>query len=457
MKLVAGHLTLKNGRYYAVLNYRNAGGQRKTKWIALGLPEKGSKRKAEAELARLRAEFEPPKEAGDLSNDMLFADYLLEWLEIAKGRLAVATYSSYAAMIKKPVGPYFRQRNLTLRELEARHLQMFYSEMLRKVKPNTVIHYHAIIHSALKYAVKTDMLVQNVADKVDRPKKNSFQPVFLSAEEMQKMFEALRGTKLELPVLVAAFYGFRRGEVLGLKWDAIDFERGTISVIRTVTTITLDGKQTEIEQQSAKTKSSLRTLPLIGSFREYFLQVKEAQELNKQICGNCYNHEYDGFVFVDELGERMRANYLTSAFPKFLESHGLRRMRFHDLRHPYVKHTTKIFSLRLMDFQAQAYPDARRKTRGACQLLRGGQSRSPVRPLCNRKRFSYLPPQSKISWILYATSIRLSGYTSTRSISSSASSVVSASASKIALDASFRLSCRACSSCFCFACANTAA
>ena len=331
--MVAGHLTLKNGRYYAVLNYRNAGGQRKTKWIALGLPEKGNKRKAEAELAKLRAEFEPPKEVGDLSSDMLFADYLLEWLEIAKGRLAVATYSSYAAMIKMPVGPYFRQRNLTLRELEARHLQMFYSEMLRKVKPNTVIHYHAIIHSALKYAVKTDMLIQNVADKVDRPRKNSFQPVFLSAEEMQKMFEALRGTKLELPVLVAAFYGFRRGEVLGLKWDAIDFERGTISVIRTVTTITLDGKQTEIEQQSAKTKSSLRTLPLIGSFREYFLQVKEAQELNKQVCGNCYNHEYDGFVFVDELGERMRANYLTSAFPKFLENHGLRRMRFHDLRH----------------------------------------------------------------------------------------------------------------------------
>ena len=386
--MVAGHLTLKNGRYYAVLNYRNAGGQRKTKWIALGLPEKGNKRKAEAELAKLRAEFEPPKEVGDLSSDMLFADYLLEWLEIAKGRLAVATYSSYAAMIKMPVGPYFRQRNLTLRELEARHLQMFYSEMLRKVKPNTVIHYHAIIHSALKYAVKTDMLIQNVADKVDRPRKNSFQPVFLSAEEMQKMFEALRGTKLELPVLVAAFYGFRRGEVLGLKWDAIDFERGTISVIRTVTTITLDGKQAEIEQQSAKTKSSLRTLPLIGSFREYFMQVKEAQELNKQVCGNCYNYEYDGFVFVDELGERMRVEYLTNAFPKFLESHGLRRMRFHDLRHPYVKHTTKIFSLRLMDFQAQAYPDARRNTRGACQLLRVGQSRSPVRPLCNRKRFS---------------------------------------------------------------------
>ena len=455
--MVAGHLTLKNGKYYAVLNYKNAGGQRKTKWISLGLSEKGNKRKAESELARLRAEFEPPKEAGDLSSDMLFADYLLEWLEIAKGRLAHATYGAYQGLLKSTIVPYFRKKKLTLRELEARHLQMFYSEMLRRVTPNTVIHYHAVIHSALKYAVKTDMLIQNVADKVDRPRKNSFQPVFLSAEEMQKMFEALRGTKLELPVLVAAFYGLRRGEVVGLKWDAIDFEQGTISVKRTVTSTIIDGKYQEFEQQSAKTKSSLRTLPLIGSFREYFMQVKEAQELNKQVCGNCYNYEYDGFVFVDELGERMRVEYLTNAFPKFLESHGLRRMRFHDLRHPYVKHMTKIFSLRLMDSQAQAYPDARRKTRGACQLHRGGQSQSPVRPLCNRKQLSCLLPQSKMSWILYAISMRLSGYTSTRSISSSASSVVSVSASKIALDASLRLSCRACSSCFCFACANTAA
>ena len=210
-------------------------------------------------------------------------------------------------------------------------------------------------------------------------------------------------------------------------------------------------------QQASTRLLCLRCSRCSGPLPEQSKLLAGEQELNKQICGNCYNHEYDGFVFVDELGERMRANYLTSAFPKFLESHGLRRMRFHDLRHPYVKHTTKIFSLRLMDFQAQAYPEARRKTRGACQLHRGGQSRSPVRPLCNRKRFSCLPPQAKMSWILYAISMRLSGYTSTRSISSSASLVVSASASKIALDASFRLSCRACSSCFCFACANTAA
>ena len=331
-KMVAGHLQIKKGYYYAVLSW-SGGEKRQTKWIPLGLSEKGNKRKAQVELARIRKEFVIPTEANDLSSDMLFADYLLEWLEIAKGRLAIATYSSYTGLIKSAIEPYFRQKKLTLRELEARHVQSFYSEKLKVVKPNTVIHYHAIIHSALKYAVKTDMLIQNVADKVDRPKKNDFQPVFLSADEAQKMFEALKGTKLELPVLVAAFYGLRRGEVLGLKWDAIDFERGTISVKRTVTSINLDGKYQEIEKESAKTKSSLRTLPLIGSFKEYFMQVKEAQELNKKVCGNCYNYQYDGYVFVDEMGERMKANYLTSRFPEFLEKKGLRRMRFHDLRH----------------------------------------------------------------------------------------------------------------------------
>ena len=455
--MVSGTLALKNGYYYAVLSYQDAAGKRHQKWVSTGLPQKGNKRRAEQELIRIRSEFEVPRVAGELSSNMLFADYLDQWLEIVRARIKPATFGSYQGMVKSTIGPYFRKKELTLKELEARHIQQFYTEKLKTVTPNSVIHYHAVIYQALKYAMKTDMVPQNVAMKVDRPRKNSFQPTFLDAEQMQKLFEVVKGTRLELPVLVAAFYGLRRGEVLGLKWDAIDFNRGTLTIKRTVTEATIDGTMKIIEQDSAKTKSSLRTLPLVGSFRDYFQKVKEAQELNKKVCGNCYNYDYDGYVFVNELGERMRPNYLTEYFPKYIAKHGMPKMRFHDLRHPYVKYTTKIFSLRLMDFQAQAYPDARRKTRGACQLHRGGQSQSPVRPLCNRKRFSCLPPQSKISRILYAISIRLSGYTSTRSISSSASSVVSVSAAKIALDAFLRLSCRACSSCFCFACANTAA
>ena len=331
--MVAGHLEVKKGYYYAVLSYVDEQGKRQRPWISTGLPEKGNKRKAEAKLAEIRSNFVAPVKVQELSSDMPFADYLEQWLEIARVRIKLPTYCSYSGLIKSTIAPYFRAKNLSLRELEARHLQTFYTEKLKVVKPNTVIHYHAIIHSALKYAVKTDMLMQNVADKVDRPKKNGFEPVFLDANELQQLFALVKGTKYELPVLTAAFYGFRRGEVLGLRWDAIDLERGTITVKHTVTSVNIDGKQKDIAQDSAKTKSSLRTLPLVGRFKEYFQQVREAQEINKKVCGDCYNYDYDGYIFVDELGNRMKGHYLSCQFPEFVEKHGLRKMRFHDLRH----------------------------------------------------------------------------------------------------------------------------
>ena len=199
-----------------------------------------------------------------------------------------------------------------------------------------------------------------------------------------------------------------------------------------------------------------RTIAAAQTVLTRLQQQHRWQMQQKLLLGSDWQNP-EGLVFTNEFGTHLTKPTVYREYKRIVAAIGCPNARFHDLHHPYVKHTTKTFSLRLMDFQAQAYPDARRKTRGACQLHRGGQSRSPVRPLCNRKRFSCLPPQSKISWILYAISMRLSGYTSTRSISSSASSVVSVSASKIALDASLRLSCRACSSCFCFACANTAA
>ena len=331
--MVAGHLEVKKGYYYAVLSYVDVNGKRHRPWISTGLPEKGNKRKAEAELARIRSTYEPPAVVQDLSSDMPFADYLLQWLDIVKVRIKITTYGSYEQIVKSVLEPYFRGKGYTLSGLEARHIQQFYTEKLKKVTPNSVIHYHAVIHQALKYAMKTDLVSQNVAMKVDRPKKNDFQPVFLDAEELQKVFEALKGSKLELPVLVAAFYGLRRGEVVGLRWDAIDFERNTITIRHTVTSTLIDGKEQIIAQDSAKTKSSMRTLPLVGSFKTYFEEVKAAQELNKQVCGNCYNYQYDGYVFVDEMGDRITPDYLTTVFPAFLKRHGFKRMRFHDLRH----------------------------------------------------------------------------------------------------------------------------
>lgn len=331
--MVTGSLVTKKGYYYAVLSYTDANGKRHQKWVSTGLPQKGNKRKAEEELVRIRSSFVPPVIVEELNSNMDFADYLLQWLAVAKSRIKPTTFSSYQNIVTRILVPYFREKKIRLCDLEARHIQQFYTEKLKEVTPNSVIHYHAVIHQALKYALKTDMVTQNVATKVDRPKKNTFQPTFLDADEMQKLFEVVKNTKLELPVLTAAFYGLRRGEVLGLKWDAIDFKRETITIKRTVTETEIDGKHVLLEQESAKTKSSLRTLPLVASFKQYFENVKAAQELNKTVCGNCYNTEYEGYVFVDEIGNLMKPEYLTTYFPKYIQKHGMPKMRFHDLRH----------------------------------------------------------------------------------------------------------------------------
>ena len=191
--MVSGHLQVKKGYYYAVLSYYDSKNKRHVKYISTGLPEKGNKRKAEAELVKIRNAFEPPAEIGELCSNMLFADYLLGWLEIVRVRVKPTTFGSYESMVKQTIEPYFRNKPIALKDLEARHIQQFYSEKLRTVKPNSVIHYHAVIHQALKYAMKTDLVAQNVAMKVDRPKKNDFQPVFLEAIELQTYLKWSRG------------------------------------------------------------------------------------------------------------------------------------------------------------------------------------------------------------------------------------------------------------------------
>lgn len=394
------------------------------------------------------------------NSPVLFTDFITDWFKMMKSRVEITTYTSYERAIVHKIVPYFEPLHYTLQDMEQhpKYIQDFYQhELDRGLTANTVIHYHANIRKCLQYAFQIGMIRSNPADRVERPRKEKFKSEIYNGEELEQLFKVIQGDPSEFGVIMAAFYGLRRSEIVGLKWDAVDFENKKISIQHTVVTAKVNGTLTEIARDKTKTKSSCRTLPLIPACEQMLKKMKKEQEQNRKVCGRSYCTDYLDYIYVDPMGKRIRPDFLSQHFPDFLVAHQMKRIRFHDLRHPYVKHTTKIFSLRLMDFQAQAYPDARRKTRGACQLLRVGQSRSPVRPLCNRKRFSCLPPQSKMSWILYAISMRLSGYTSTRSISSSASSVVSVSASKIALDAFLRLSRRACSSCFCFACANTAA
>ena len=150
---------------------------------------KGNKKKAEAFLMERRRTFEPPTaiQSAEAGADELFADYLQRWLQIARTTIAPTTYSSYSGLMRSAILPWFRKKGTTLAKLTAKDIQDFYTAQLQRVKPNTVIHYHAIIHRALKYAMKTDLIAVNPADKVDRPKKNSFQPSFCDKDEINHL------------------------------------------------------------------------------------------------------------------------------------------------------------------------------------------------------------------------------------------------------------------------------
>ena len=387
------------------------------------------------------------------ADEYTVAAWLRTWFELyAKPHIRPSTMNYYHRNIEQHVIPAIG--DIPLNKLTTRGLQKLYNDLQssgrlravqKKKKPglsnSTVRGIHMMLHNALDRAVKEKLILSNPTENCIIPKIEKQEMKILHPDHISAYLNAAERRNALPMFYLELVSGLRKGELVALQWSDLDEANGTISVSKQAS---WDAEHKLILSRP-KTGNSIREVSI----------PQDAVELLKQEHAK---HPDNPWMFPSgRTGEMYHPDSIVTLHKRILKDAGLDHIRFHDLRHPYVKHTTKIFSLRLMDFQAQAYPDARRKTRGACQLRRGGQSQSPVHPLCNRKRFSYLPPQSKISRILYAISMRLSGYTSTRSISSSASSVVSASASKIALDASFRLSCRACSSCFCFACANTAA
>lgn len=332
--MVAGHLREINGYFHIILSYMDENGKRQTPSISTGLPVKGNKRKAENLLTEERKKFIiPSKEA--ISDDMYFTDYLLNWLEMMKRSIEQTTYASYAVAIKARIVPYFEPKKLRLKEVTPKHIQDYYQYSLEneKVSANTVIHRHANIRKALQYAMKTELIDKNPADLIEKPRKDKFVGSIYDAAELDVLFGIVKGSRLELAVILGAFYGLRRSEVVGLKWDAIDFNRKTIAIKHTVTEVTIDGKTIIVVKDRTKTKSSYRFLPLVKPFEELLLKLKAEQAENRKVCGKMYCKDYLEYIYVNELGERIRPNFITQNFSITLNNNKLKKIRFHDLRH----------------------------------------------------------------------------------------------------------------------------
>ena len=337
---VAGHLEDKRGIFQMAISWKGIDGRRIRKSYSTGLPVKGNKKRAEAMMrekcdevsAELAVEYTTLGVGNP--NGILFADFMEhQWLPAIKNEVKVTTYGGYNLNVTRTIAPYFRKHAIYLKKLTADDINAFYSEQLKQVKATSIHKYHANISKALKYALEKGLINHSVMAKVKRPKAERFVGEFLRQSEVIELFEAVKGHKLELGVILGAFYGLRRGEVVGLKWRAIDFEANTITIDHTVTSAYVDGKNILIEGDTTKTKSSFRTLPLVPSFREKLLEVRANQEYYKKLCGNSYDKVEGQYVYVNQLGKRIKPNYLTSTFPEFMEKNGFRRLRYHDLRH----------------------------------------------------------------------------------------------------------------------------
>ncbi|WP_313756296.1 phage integrase SAM-like domain-containing protein [Tissierella sp.] len=260
----------------------------------------------------------PTKDINPATDEVsiLFTDFMLEWLEMMKSCVEKTTLASYNSTVKKRIVPYFLEKKYTLIEMEEnpKYIQDYYQyELNLGLSAKTVIYRYANIRKALQYAFKIQLIKSNPADRVERPKKEPYVSSYYNVEELNILFQGSKGDPMELAIILAAFYGLRRSEIVGLKWDAIDFKRKAITIQYTVTEVNLgDGNGNIIvEKERTKSKTSRRTLPLVKPLEDLLIKMYFEQKRNKRLCGDFYYQDYLEFIYVNELGERIKPGYLT--------------------------------------------------------------------------------------------------------------------------------------------------
>lgn len=334
---ITASLQTKNNIYQVVLNYKDINGKRKQKWVSTGLTEKGNnKRLANQKMQEILTNFKEDLNCpNSKTDDKLFTTYLKEWLLSIKNTIEENTYDSYKVIVNK-ICDYFEDKKILLNDLKPVEIQKFYTFLYSKeLTGNTVLHYHNVIRKALQTALKLDLILSNPADRVERPKKEQFIGSFYSQTELNTLFTLIKDDPLKLVIYLASFYGLRRSEVLGLKWEAFNFEDKTITIKHKAIETRKDNRRVILLKDKTKNQSSYRTLPLVDDIIVLLKEHQKQIDENKKLCGNSYNKKYLDYICVDSLGKLFRPEYVTDHFTLIMNKNKdtLRKIRFHDLRH----------------------------------------------------------------------------------------------------------------------------
>jgi integrase len=258
--------------------------------------------------------------------------FLTDWLENTfKQSVRPRTYERYEEVIRLHLVPVLGKHQL--QKLSAQHVQAFYARKLKEgLSPTTVIYYHSVLHNALATAVKWGLVARNVCDLVTPPRKARFEIQPFTAEQVQRFLAACRGHKWEALFTLALATGMRLGELLGLKWQDINFSTGTLQVRRVLTRIPREGSGVRVfREEEPKTEKSRRSITIASMALEALRQHRVRQLETKLRAGSLWeDHDY---VFCTLTGTYLRPNHVVDEFKKLLKKADVPDIRFHDLRH----------------------------------------------------------------------------------------------------------------------------
>lgn len=348
--MITGSVQINKGYYFIVFNMYNEYGKRKPEWHSTGLKVDNNERKnnqirkqaekmLNEELVRVNAENSFSNKLNTIAknskySNILFSDYMLEWLENIKPKVVQSTYIGYEQVVKGRLYPYFKSKKIKLIDLRPRDIQDFINYLYKqRLKGSTIAHYTSNMNTALKEAVIAEIIPSNPMDRIESVKKEVYIPEFYTDDELIELIEVIKTQKLELPLTLGIIYGLRREEILGLTWNAIDFKNKSITIRKTVGRGKYDGVTQFLIKDIPKNKSSYRTLPMFDFIADLLKKYKEKYKLNEKIFGNTYITDYKDFICLMDNGELVKPDYVDRTFSRILKENGFRHIRLHDLRH----------------------------------------------------------------------------------------------------------------------------
>ena len=323
-----------DGRWCGAFYYKDTNGIAKRKYVY------GKTQKEVKEKLRKLEEFKNL----DPDAHMTLEQWMYTWLDRYKKDIVKrTTYDSYLLNVETHVAGT-KLGNTELCNLNTDVLQRFYVSKLRGLEGNkvlsrrTVEYLKTIIGGALKQAYKNELIKKNYNDFTVLPKAEVKEIEPLTIDEVQKVLKAAEGTPMYALIVLDIFTGMRKGEILGLQWEYVDFENKCLYVrknlCRVKSDVSVSGRKTEFILMSPKTKKSNRTIPLTDEVIHVLKQHKTQQNITKMKYRDVYQDNDVVFAKWDGTFENPRE--VLRRFHNIVEKAGVRKCRFHDLRHTFA-------------------------------------------------------------------------------------------------------------------------